>query len=162
MDPQILLPPGSDGWTHFLSNCNQCYDCISICPQEALRVVRDSGSIQEGYPAIFPALAICQDCSDQPCIAACPTEALSADPDRKPRQELYIDENTCLAFSGQFCMTCVSQCPLGGTALALDEDGKPKLNSEICTACGICIQVCPAPQTAIHIKHQEVTCQSPA
>ncbi|MEA3286219.1 MAG: 4Fe-4S dicluster domain-containing protein [Candidatus Marinimicrobia bacterium] len=158
MSPQVLLPPGSQGWSHFIANCDQCYDCVSKCPHEALRVVRDSNPKLEGYPAIYPGLVSCEGCWEQECIKACPTDALSEDLSSAPLQELFIDENLCLAFKGQFCTTCVGRCPHQGTALTLDKDGKPKLDMTHCTACGICINVCPAPQSAIQIKEQELVC----
>ena len=158
MSPQVLLPPGSKGWTHFLANCDQCYACVSKCPHEALRVVRDSNSKLEGYPAIYPTLISCEGCWEQECIKACPTNALSSEPSLTPSQELFINEDLCLAFNGQFCTTCVGRCPLQGTALSLDKEGKPKLDMTHCTACGICINVCPAPQQAIQIKEQEIVC----
>jgi len=159
---RILLPPGSQSWQHLLATCTQCYKCISVCPHEALRVVREDADHREGYPAIYPLLSACQNCPDMPCIEACENGTLSYANRHNSSQTLVVDPALCLNGQGHFCMSCVNQCPVGESALKLDENGLPEWNTAACTACGICIQACPAPTNAIKIQLEEAPCPSPA
>ncbi|MCG8526386.1 MAG: 4Fe-4S binding protein [Opitutales bacterium] len=62
-----------------------------------------------------------------------------------------ILEEQCLAYLNTFCSNCKERCPEPGAIVV--ELGKPVINSEICTNCGICYEVCPAPINAIAIDH---------
>lgn len=53
----------------------------------------------------------------------------------------------CLAHQGSFCSTCVERCPVPGAMSS--EAGKPIVHPDVCTGCGICHGVCPAPKNAI-------------
>jgi ferredoxin-type protein NapG len=61
--------------------------------------------------------------------------------------EARIVDHSCLAVRGVGCSTCVEQCPVPG-AIRLDQ-GRPRIDPEHCTGCGVCLFVCPAPQKAI-------------
>ncbi len=34
----FILPPGIDNINSFLETCEQCYECVSVCPHESIRV----------------------------------------------------------------------------------------------------------------------------
>ena len=53
----------------------------------------------------------------------------------------------CLAYQHSFCSTCVERCPVPG-ALVM-ERGLPRVKSDLCTGCGVCHDLCPAPRNAI-------------
>ncbi len=58
-----------------------------------------------------------------------------------------IQGRFCLAYQEEFCTVCYERCPVPG-AIRLD-DALPRVVEEKCTGCGICHDVCPAPQNAI-------------
>jgi ferredoxin-type protein NapG len=58
-----------------------------------------------------------------------------------------IDPILCLPHQGRPCSECVDACPVPG-AIELAGD-KPKIIDAICTGCGVCQFVCPAPDNAV-------------
>ncbi|MFG0315692.1 MAG: 4Fe-4S dicluster domain-containing protein [Planctomycetota bacterium JB042] len=56
----------------------------------------------------------------------------------------------CLAFRGTVCSVCVERCPVEG-ALRL-EAGRPVVDADVCTGCGDCVDVCPAPTRAVVVR----------
>jgi len=158
----ILLPQGSEGWSHLQENCTKCYQCISVCPHEAIRVIWNTGDEREGLPGIYANLIACQNCEDKPCIQACTSGALKAEAIGSRGLILNIDPERCLTYKDQFCMTCVSQCSVGNQALTLNSESHPVWNKDGCTGCGICIQACPAPGGAFNINYKEQVCPSQA
>ena len=147
-----ILPPGAGERDSFLQTCRQSYQCVSVCPYEAIEVCRENGENGcYGYPVIKPRRQACYFCEDFPCIAACESGALSMERKDLPLGIAVIDPNICFAYRGVFCPACVVKCPLSGKAISLI-DNKPVVNGEACTGCGICVQVCPTEQPAIRIK----------
>lgn len=157
----ILLPPGSPSWSHLIENCNKCYDCVSSCPHEALRVIWNTGDDREGLPGIYANISACQNCTQRPCISVCPSNALQPEESGARGQVIHIEERNCLSYQDQFCITCTNQCPGEHKALILDSQGHPAWIQELCAGCGICIQACPAPGGAITIRYKEQACPLP-
>lgn len=58
-----------------------------------------------------------------------------------------IQARHCLAYQDSHCTLCYERCPVP-QALELN-DGMPHIHLEICTGCGICHDVCPAPVNAV-------------
>jgi ferredoxin len=58
-----------------------------------------------------------------------------------------IAEHLCIAWRGTSCSTCRERCPVEGAILV--EAGRPTIDPAVCTACGDCVAVCPAPILAI-------------
>lgn len=61
--------------------------------------------------------------------------------------EARIQPWACLAHQGTFCSVCRERCPVPG-AIEL-AGGKPIIVDDLCTGCGVCQFVCPAPENAI-------------
>ncbi len=148
----VLLPPGVASEKQFLQTCTECYECVSFCPHEALRVCRDPENDFFGKPIIVPSEQPCFMCSDYPCISACQPGALQRAFAQKLNGVARINKNLCLAYSGLFCRACVNACPLANEAISVNAAGRPVVNEEICTGCGICEYQCPAEQPAIEVK----------
>ena len=149
-----LLPPGAASLQEFLLKCDKCYDCISVCPNESIRVSHSINSEVNEYPVIIPQVTPCYCCADFPCINACKTGALITNNSNKPLGTIKIIEENCFAFQGNYCSSCVNSCPKTGTAIYLDKFGHPVINNKICDGCGICINVCPSEKSAIRILEE--------
>ncbi len=52
----------------------------------------------------------------------------------------------CLALTS-FCSVCIERCPVPGAMKK--ERGVPMVVADVCTGCGVCREVCPAPRNAV-------------
>ncbi|MDZ4402518.1 4Fe-4S binding protein [Prosthecobacter sp.] len=77
--------------------------------------------------------------------AAPPVEPTAVAESATPRTAI-IQGRFCIALTS-FCATCVERCPVPG-AMSRDR-GLPMVNPDVCTGCGICHDVCPAPRKAV-------------
>jgi MauM/NapG family ferredoxin protein len=148
----IILPPNAVSLELYLKKCNQCYQCVSVCPHEAIRVWRNENSSLFGFPVIVPREQPCLLCEDLPCVKSCDTGALIRQEIPNLNAVAVIHTQRCLAYQGHFCITCVNSCPLTGQAIFRDLEGKPVINSQVCTGCGICEAACPTEKPAIRVK----------
>lgn len=146
-----LLPPGSATQEEYIRKCNKCYECISVCPYEVLRVAYEMNETIDSYPVIIPSITACNMCSDFPCINACEQGALISSLRDQPLGKIEIVENNCYAYSDHYCTSCVTNCPIGESAIYLDSNNKPHINIENCNGCGVCINTCPSEQPSIRI-----------
>lgn len=60
---------------------------------------------------------------------------------------VFIHALDCLASASLTCTTCLERCPVPGALVA--SDGAPRIDPAVCTRCGICHDVCPAPTNAV-------------
>jgi len=90
--------------------------------------------------------AACVMCADAPCISACEPRVLRRDQPLK-MGVAWIQPMACLAHNGSFCTVCSERCPVPG-AIRLD-GGRPSIDAGVCTGCGTCAYVCPAPSNAV-------------
>lgn len=75
-------------------------------------------------------------------------------------QVAIIQGRHCLALTS-FCAACVERCPEVG-AMAV-QNGMPQVIAAVCTGCGICQQVCPAPTNAVlMVPRQRLARRQPA
>ena len=77
---------------------------------------------------------------------AAPAGPAAASPDAKPVPPRIVP-SACLAYRGTLCSTCVERCPLPGAVLV--EQGRPRIDPQVCDGCGVCVGLCPAPVPAI-------------
>lgn len=57
-----------------------------------------------------------------------------------------IQGRFCIALTS-FCSVCIERCPVPGAMKK--ERGLPMVVPDLCTGCGICHGVCPAPRNAV-------------
>lgn len=69
-----------------------------------------------------------------------------ASSDSTPRVAV-IQGRHCLAYRSLFCSSCVERCPVDGAIEV--RDGVPQVVAAVCTGCGDCQEVCPAPVNAV-------------
>jgi ferredoxin-type protein NapG len=150
---RVHRPPGAVDEPAFLAGCTRCGDCIDACPVDAIVLTPERYGAAAGTPMIDPMNAPCVMCEDMPCIASCEPGVLS--PDIPVRMgTASIRSAYCLAYMGTLCTVCSERCPVEG-AIAVDAVGKPTVNAETCTGCGVCQHVCPAPYNAVLILPAE-------
>lgn len=145
-DFPILRPPGAIAEHRFLNDCTRCDACLKACPPSAIVHAPDRFRKAAGTPMIDPMRQPCTMCPDTPCVAACDPGVLSPDIPVK-MGTASVSTVSCLAHNGSFCTVCSEHCPVEN---AIDLDmGRPTVNAEACTGCGVCQFVCPAPDNAI-------------
>ncbi|MCA9192265.1 MAG: 4Fe-4S dicluster domain-containing protein [Planctomycetales bacterium] len=142
----IFRPPGAIEEKQFLRGCTQCNECAKACPHSAIRPLDDRWGPLAGTPTIQADLSACQMCSDYPCITACEPKVLSREIP-VVMGTAVITEHLCLAYHGSICSACRERCPVANAIEVTS--GKPKINEDVCTGCGVCRFVCPAPENAV-------------
>ena len=60
-----------------------------------------------------------------------------------------IGGRLCLAYHEIACSVCVERCPVPGALVS--DSGLPRVVPGLCTGCGACQPVCPAPENAIRM-----------
>ncbi len=169
---RILRPPGALAEPAFSDTCSRCGDCVNVCPAQAIRIDNtedpDHPDAEHrtggGLPYIIARESPCVVCDDLSCMKACPTGALERLQSRAQIQmghatsdhtrclrgmgyEVYDDPRT---LEGEDCQVCVSQCPIEGDAIGIDDHGTVEVRHG-CIGCGVCEQVCPAEPEAIWV-----------
>lgn len=142
----VLRPPGAIDEEHFLAGCTRCEECIKACPHDAITLAPDRLREAAGTPMLDPDRSPCLMCQDFPCIAACEPGVLTHQVP-KMMGTAKITEHLCLAHHSTTCTVCSERCPV--EAAIQVADGKPTVDEQVCTGCGVCRYVCPAPENAI-------------
>ncbi|PCH79614.1 MAG: 4Fe-4S ferredoxin [Planctomycetota bacterium] len=150
-----IRPPGALEEMAFLQTClaDECNDCVTACPVDCIEKV-PGGYGDTGTPVIIPALRACTMCVEVACSKVCEVGALTVveSPDQIDIGVAVLDESTCLAFNGTFCVSCFNICPTQPKAIRLDERGRPYVDEDPCTGCGLCEEHCPTTPKAIWVK----------
>ena len=160
-----LRPPGAGPEDDFLSACVRCGQCVTDCPYDTLRLARFTDPMATGTPYFVARQVPCEMCDDIPCVAACPTGALSKDLTDIDEAEMgiavLVSHDTCLNFLGLRCDVCHRVCPLIDEAIYLDRQHNertgvharfvPTVNPDKCTGCGKCEYACVLPVAAIRV-----------
>lgn len=145
----VLRPPGALPEPAFLAACTRCRDCVAACPHGAIVLAPARFREAAGTPMLDPLRAPCRMCSDTPCISACGPGALRLGGEDGPFHMgiARIKTSDCLAYQGSFCSVCAERCPVPEAIVV--EVGRPRIQPQLCTGCGICHHVCPSPWNAI-------------
>lgn len=140
-----LRPPGALPELAFVAACTRCGECADACPVGAVLLVGSDGGLAAGTPYLDVKRQACIACADMPCARACPTDALSLPAGGWSGLRLAAVElvpERCVTFGGTACGVCADACPVGESALALDDGGHPVLRREGCVGCGVCVRAC--------------------
>ena len=138
-------PPGALPEVGFLAACTRCGLCAEPCPPKAIRLATSDAGLAAGTPYLDANIQPCTVCPDMPCVKACPTGALtlpSAGWTGYRLATLELISERCVTFKGKTCRVCADACPVGDSALAMDEDGHPVIKVEGCVGCGVCVRAC--------------------
>jgi Fe-S-cluster-containing hydrogenase component 2 len=113
--------------------CTECQRCMAACSVAKLGRVSPRESrirILRRWPE-KPGFELCRfdDCPGQPCIAACPAEAIA-----NRNGIVLIDREACTA-----CGACVEACPFG--AIVQDAEGLA-VKCDFCGGAPACVLEC--------------------
>lgn len=155
---RYFRPPGALPEMGFLAACTRCGACGEACPPHAIVTVPGEGGLAAGTPYLDPYKEPCIGCPTMPCVAACPTGALTPPPRGWTDYRLAVLEflpEHCITFKGTPCRICAEVCPVGEQALAIDEAGHPVLRLEGCIGCGACVRSCISSPLSFAISYME-------
>lgn len=145
-DLPLFRPPGAVEESQFMAGCTRCGDCVTACPHDAIKNAPSRFGGAVGTPVIEADTAACVMCEDYPCITSCkPGVLVDSIPIRIGTA--LITGHLCSAYHGTSCTVCSEECPVDN-AITIS-DGRPVINEDQCTGCGVCRNVCPAPENAI-------------
>jgi len=128
-------PPWHQAVIEDCASCDQ--ECAAACPQGIVRIHPDDHA-HAGRPWLQFSATGCTFCGD--CAEACPSIE-SYDRELASIGNLQLNTSSCLAWNGVFCMSCIGKCD--ARALQMDERRRLVMQDNVCTGCGMCIQVCP-------------------
>jgi carbon-monoxide dehydrogenase iron sulfur subunit len=147
------------------SRCLACKACVIECALAhtsvgTLAKAIESGATLQGRVHVeavgeFGMPMQCRHCTDAPCIAVCPTEAVKRYRDDGP---VLLDEDRCIG-----CGFCVLACPFG--AIDLSVSGKGVVKCDLCIArtdagkLPACVSACPT--AALKYDEMEQPPESP-
>ena len=113
-------------------------------------------------------------CEDIPCVAACPTGALSKAleeiEDARMGVAVLTGPDTCYAVARQTgCRACYMACPIKGEAITMERrqsNGRgwfePTVHPAACTGCGKCEHACVTEEASIKVLPLALARHDPA
>ena len=125
----------SGGIKHCRGGCVALGNCVRVCPYGAISIVEGVAVTDESK---------CRGCGS--CVSACPKNLITLLPANAPYTVLChsADKGTEIIRSCEVgcigCKKCEKACEAGAITV---NDGYAYINTELCTACGACTQVCP-------------------
>lgn len=141
-------PPHAVPESEFIAGCTRCDACVEACDPHAIFKVSESEGLLAGTPIIDASGQPCIMCEGMPCVAACEAGVLRMDAPVAMALAV-INPDTCLAYHGTVCTACVDHCPVENCMTM--EGGRPQIDAETCTGCGVCLYVCPVEGSAVDL-----------
>jgi len=163
--PPAIRPPGALAENLFAGACVRCGLCVRDCPYDILDLADYGSEPATGTPYFVARDKACEMCDDIPCVAACPSGALSKSltdiNDARMGLAVIVSQETCLNFLGLRCDVCFRICPLMDKAITLEMERNPRtgrharflptVHSDYCTGCGKCEKACVLEKAAIKV-----------
>ncbi len=137
-----IRPPWSRGEGAFVDLCTRCGRCAEACPVEI--VVKGHG----GFPTVDFARGGCTLC--HACVDACRDGCF----DRSAPEPWLLRAaigDACVEERGVTCRMCEEACEARAIRFTPRRGGGSTASvcAEVCTGCGVCVQVCPVRAIAV-------------
>lgn len=143
----FFRPPGALREPDFLDTCSRCKKCVEACPEMVITPAQAHMGAPVDTPLLFPNRGPCTLCGE--CMDVCPTGALKKTPVGQIRIGIAVVESeTCIGYKGETCTSCYRACPLEPNAISF-LDTQPRVDSRVCTGCGLCVPACPTDPVSI-------------
>lgn len=115
--------------------CTGCLSCAAVCSMlhtgaTSLTLSRVQVASDESRGIHVPMM--CQHCEDAPCVAVCPTKAMSRS---QSGGEVVLDYSQCIG-----CRYCAQACPFG--AIGLDPQTMKVFKCDLCDGNPACARFC--------------------
>ena len=169
-----IRPPGALPEAQFSAACVRCGLCVRACPFDILHLAELGENITTGTPYFVARAIPCEMCKDIPCVAACPTDALTKDLDdiREAKMGVAVltGRDTCYAVArGANCRACYLACPIKDEAITMERrvsNGRgyfePTVHADKCTGCGKCEHDCVTEKASIKVLPIDLAKHDPA
>ena len=169
-----IRPPGALPEDEFSAACVRCGLCVRGCPFDILHLAELGENITTGTPYFVARQGPCEMCEDIPCVAACPTGALSKGleeiEDAHMGVAVLTGPDTCYAVARQTgCRACYMACPVKGEAITMERrqsNGRgyfePTVHPAACTGCGKCEHACVTEEASIKVLPLALAKHDPA
>lgn len=159
-----IVPPGARSLRNMAAHCTACQLCVSVCPNGVLRpstkletLMQPEASYERGY-----CRPECTKCSEV-CPAGAIRKITVADKSAiQVGHAVWVKENCVPLTDGVKCGNCARHCPSGAIQMVpsdpddADSPLIPVVDTERCTGCGACENLCPArPFSAIYVEGHE-------
>jgi len=126
-----------------LEKCTGCRICEIVCSstREGLYAPKVSRvRLVQNEEKGFDCPIACKLCEKPPCVAACPTKALTQHP---LRHSVIVKKALCIG-----CGLCVEYCPIG--AISIHPERKMAAVCDLCLGEPLCQKVCPTHAIEFH------------
>jgi len=138
---KLLRPPYFKDESLFQSECHKCEaKCATICEEDIIKIAEDKTPY-----IVFDNPNGCTYCDD--CATACEFGVLNIEDKKHLNAIVTINKVKCMSWHHTMCFSCKDPCL--DNAIDFAAMFMPEINDK-CTACGFCINRCPA--DAIDIK----------
>jgi MauM/NapG family ferredoxin protein len=128
-DPRLLRPPGVDDEAQFLSLCLRCSLCMDVCPTSGLQPALFEAGLEGIWtPHLVPRLGYC-DYGCNACGQICPSNAI-------PQLDLEDKRQAVIGLASVDRNRCLPWA--------------------YGTPCIVCEEMCPVPDKAIELEHEQV------
>lgn len=127
--------------------CHLCVDwpCVSVCEPKALLLPTAVNKTKEDNAADLEVSTEQLEVSEDKN-----SHGLDYDEKILPKiANVYINESTCLPYSGPECGAC-NVCPVEGAMIWVME--KPEINQTLCTGCALCREACIVEPKAVIVQ----------
>lgn len=132
---RVIRPPYFNEIDSFDKGCLTCEnECATFC-EENIIFMDDVNR-----PFIDFSKGGCTYCDE--CAKNCPNDVLKVEFKKQIDLKIEIDILSCMSWHNTMCFSC--QEPCYENAIEFIGMFRPTINTQTCTSCGFCVNICPS------------------